>query len=78
MFTGLWRCGRGVSKIVKILRREIMIVMTSVGASTLKDFKPEMASLIYGFQVDHCLIPAHVTRVDSAGVLTIPNCNCPW
>jgi L-lactate dehydrogenase (cytochrome) len=47
----------GVSKIVEILRREIMTAMTFVGASTLKDLKPEMASLIYGSQVDHCFNP---------------------
>lgn len=48
----------GVSKIIEILRREIMTVMTYVGASTLEDLKPEMASLIYESHVDHWLIPA--------------------
>lgn len=37
----------GVSKIVEILRREIITAMRLVGASTLDDLKPEMASVIY-------------------------------
>jgi len=36
----------GVSKIVEIFRREIMIVMTAVGASTLRDLKPEMVTRV--------------------------------
>jgi len=36
----------GVSKIVEILRREIMTAMTFVGASTLKDLKPEMVTRV--------------------------------
>jgi len=36
----------GVSKIVEILRREIMTVMTMAGATTLKDLKPEMVTRV--------------------------------
>jgi len=36
----------GVSKIVEILRREIILAMRHVGASTLKDLKPEMVTRV--------------------------------